>query len=189
MKYFKLFCAILLLNSCSIKFTTINEYSSLPLKFAKTKITHPTKDFSMTLPRNWFWKAEDYESEQIILGIDAGVTDSINGFTKIISVQKYKSSENNTELKAEYESLLKNIKKNKLIPQIVESGRTELMNYDSYFLHAKSENEKSIEMISFVVKSKEKGFFYSLTASCQIEDRLKTNMSMMVKCLESFEYN
>ena len=65
----------------------------------------------MTLPKNWFWKVEDYESEQIILGIDAGVTDSINGFTKIISVQKYKSTENNIELKAEYESVLKNIKK------------------------------------------------------------------------------
>jgi len=189
MKYLKLFCVILLLNSCSKDFTTINEYSSLPVKFAKTKITYPTKDFSMTLPKSWFWKAEDYESEQIILGIDSGFTDSISGFTKIISVQKYKSNENNTELKAEYESILKSIKKNKLIPQIVESGKTEIMNYDSYFLHAKSENEKSIEMISFVVKSKEKGIFYSISASCQIEDRLKTNMSMMVKCLETFQYN
>lgn len=189
MKYLKLFCFILLLNSCSKKFTTLNEYSSLPVKFAKTKITYPTKDFSMTLPKNWLWKAEDYGSDQIILGIDAGKTDSISGFTKIISVQKYKSNENNIELKAEYESILKNIKKNKLIPQIVESGKTELMKYDSYFLHAKSENEKSIEMISFIVESKEKGIFYSITASCQIEDQLKTNMSMMVKCLKTFEYN
>lgn len=189
MKHLKFFCLILLLNSCSKDFTTLNEYSSLPVKFAKTKITYPTKDFSMTLPKNWFWKVEDYESEQIILGIDAGVTDSINGFTKIISVQKYKSTENNIELKAEYESVLKNMKKNKLIPQIVESGKTELMNYDSYFLHSKSENKKSIEMILFIVKSKEEGIFYSITASCHIEDRLKTNMGMMIKCLETFEYN
>ncbi len=63
------------------------------------------------------------------------------------------------------------------------------MNYDSYFLHAKSENEKSIEMISFIVESKEKGIFYSITASCQIEDQLKINMSMMVKCLKTFQYN
>ena len=63
------------------------------------------------------------------------------------------------------------------------------MNYDSYFLHSKSENKKSIEMILFIVKSKEEGIFYSITASCHIEDRLKTNMGMMIKCLETFEYN
>lgn len=44
-------------------------------------------------------------------------------------------------------------------------------------------------MILFIVKSKEEGIFYSITASCHIEDRLKTNMGMMIKCLETFEYN
>ena len=179
---------LLFFNSCQEKFTTIEKYSNYPVKYAKTKITYSTNDFSILLPKDWKWKEEQYETEQIILGIDAGKTDSISGFTKIISIQKYRSSENNSELKAEYETMLKTIEKNKMIPKIVESGETKLLNYDSYFFHAKSENENSIEMISFIIKSKEKGVFYSLNASCQIKDNLKTNMSMMLNCLRSFEH-
>ena len=103
---------LLLFNSCQEKFTTVEEYSASPVKFAKTRITYPTNDFSILLPKNWKWKAEQYETKQIILGIDAGKTDSISGFTKIVSIQKYTSSENNSELKAEYETILKTIEKN-----------------------------------------------------------------------------
>ena len=48
--------------------------------------------------------------------MDIGETDTVTNYTKIISIQKYKSLENNTDLKAEFESMLKNSTKNKLIP-------------------------------------------------------------------------
>jgi len=185
----KYISVILLFCACAKKITTLEEYSNYPVKFAKTKISYPTNDFSMIIPKNWKWKAEEYNAEQIILGMDIGETDSITKFTKIISIQKYKSLENNSELKAEFETMLKNSAKNNLIPEIVESGKTNILKYDSYFIHAKSENENSIEMISFIVKSKQKGIFYSITASCQNKDEIKKNLSMMIKCVKTFEHN
>jgi hypothetical protein len=36
--------------------------------------------------------------------------------------------------------MLKNSGKNKLIPEIVENGKSNILKYDPYFKHAKSEN-------------------------------------------------
>jgi hypothetical protein len=180
---------ILLFCACAKKITTLEEYSNYPVKYEKTKISYPTNDFSITIPKNWKCKAEEYNTKQIILGMDIGQTDSITKFTKIISIQKYKSLENNSDLKAEFETMIKNSTKNDLIPEIVESGKTNILKYDSYFIHTKSENENSIEMISFIVKSKQKGIFYSITASCQNKDEIKINLSMMIKCVKSFKQN
>lgn len=186
MKLIKLILFFFALNSCSQKLTTVDEYIILPVKFAKTKISYPSNDFSVLIPKNWFWKVEQYDNKQIILGIDAGHTDSITKFTKIISVQKYKSSENNNDLKTEFESMKKLVEKNSN-EKIVESGKSKNTIYESYFFHFKSDNKKSTETISLLLKSKQKGVYYSLTACCQLEDNLETNMSIMLKCLNSFE--
>ena len=186
MKLIKLILIFFALNSCSQKFTTVDDYIILPVKFAKTKISYPTNDFSVLIPKNWFWKVEQYDNKQIILGIDAGHTDSITKFTKIISIQKYKSLEKNNDLKTEFESMKKLVEKNSN-EKIVESGKSKNTSYESYFFHFKSDNKKSTETISLLLKSKQKRVFYSLTASCQLEDNLETNMSIMLKCLNSFE--
>jgi hypothetical protein len=185
LKYFFIFFLI----SCTKKYTTVEEYSNYPVKYAKTQISYPNKDFSITIPKNWEWKIEDYHNKNILLAIDIGKTDSITKYTRIMSIVKYKSFENNTDLELEYKSLLKNNGKTIEYPKAIESGKTKLLKYDSYFIHTKSENENSLESIFFIVKSKEKGVFYQLYAGCQIKDDLKTNMSMMIKCLESFEHN
>ncbi|MFC5681726.1 hypothetical protein ACYE2N_08000 [Flavobacterium sp. MAHUQ-51] len=188
MKFIKLTLLIILFSSCSEKFTTLDEYLNLPVKFAKQKISYPTKDFSITIPKNWFWKVEQYDDKQILLGIDAGQTDETTGFTKIISVQKYKSFKNNDDLKTEFESVKQLTEKNSS-EKIVESGKSKSTKFESYFIHVKSDNKKSIETISLLLKSKENKVFYMLNATCQIEDNLETNMSMMIKCLNSFEKN
>ena len=188
MKFIKLTLIILLFSSCSEKFTTLDEYLNLPVKFAKQKISYPTNDFSITIPKNWFWKVEQYDNKQILLGIDAAQTDKTTGFTKIISIQKYKSFKNNYDLKAEFESVKQITEKNSS-EKIVESGKSKSTKFESYFIHVKSDNNKSIETISLFLKSKESKVFYTLTASCHIEDNLETNMSMMIKCLNSFEKN
>ena len=189
MKLIKLLSIILIFTSCSNKFTSVEEYIDLPVKFAKTKVSYPTNDFSIDIPINWTWKVEQYDNnKQVILGIDAGYTDPTTKFTKIINVVKYKSVDNNNDLKAEFDSMIK-LAEESSFGKIVESGKTKNTNYESYFMHSKSDNSKSIEVIALLLKSKQNGIFYSLTASCQIEDNLKTNMSMMMKCLNSFKEN
>lgn len=175
--------------ACTKNTTTLKEYSNYPVKYAKTKISYPTNEFSITIPYNWKWKVEKYENEHIILGMDIGETDSLTNYTRIISIQKYSSFENNTDLNAEFQSMLKNSSDNSLIPEIIESGKTNILKNDAYFVHTKSENENSIEMISFILKSKEKGIFYAITVSCHIKDDIKKNLSMMINCVRSFEIN
>jgi hypothetical protein len=186
MKFLKFFLPILVFISCTEKFTTLDEYANLPVKFAKTIITYPTQEFSILIPKNWSWKVEQYDSKPIILGIQASYTDTTTGFTRIISVQKYRSLQSCDDLKTEFESQMKFAEKN-AFGKIVESGKSRITKYESYFAHIKSDNKKSIEMITLLLKSKEKATYYSLTASCQNEDNLKTSMSLMVACLKSFE--
>lgn len=188
MNNLKYFFVFILFYSCSKDITTLDEYSKIPVKFAKEKIISPSKDFSIIIPKNWKWKEEKYVNEQIILGIDIGNYDSISKFTKIISIYKCKSLEENKDLETEFQTVLKNSKKNKLIPEVVESGKTKILKYESYFIHAKSDNEKSIEMISFIIKSKENGIFYLISASCHNQDNLKTSMGMMIDCIQTFQF-
>jgi len=183
------FFIFLIFFACKEDITTLAEYSNYPVKYAKTKISYPTNEFSITIPKNWKWSVEEYENVPIILGMDIGETDSITNYTRIISIHKYKSLDNNNDLRAEFESMLKISEKNSLIPEIIESGKTTILNYDAYFIHSKSRNESSIEMISFILKSKENGIFYSIAASSHIEDNIKKNLSMMINCIRSFELN
>lgn len=189
MRKIKYFFIFIVVCACSKNTTTLEEYSNYPVKYPKTKISHPTNDFSVTIPKNWKWKAEKYDNEHIILGMDIGKTDSLTNYTRIISIQKYRSFENNTDLKVEFQSMLKNSAQNSLITEIFESGKTNILTTDAYFIHTKSENESSIEMISFILKSKENGIFYSIIASCHIKDDIKKNLSMMIQSVLKFEEN
>ena len=188
MNYLKYVFVFFIFYSCTKEITTLDEYSKIPVKFAKERITSPSKDFSIIIPKNWKWKEEKHEDKQVISGIDIGNYDSISKFTKIISIYKCKSLEENKDLETEFQTVLKNSKKNKLIPEVVESGKTKILKYESYFIHAKSDNEKSIEMISFIIKSKESGIFYLISASCHNQDNLKTNMGMMIDCIQTFKF-
>ncbi|MFT3794002.1 hypothetical protein [Flavobacterium sp.] len=188
MKGLPLLLLLLLLGSCSKNYTPVREYVALPVKYPKEKISHPSNDFSMTIPQNWFWKSERYESEKMMLGITAAFSETTRGYTQIISVYKYRSLQKNATLYKEYESSRK-YHEDKATLEMVESGKTKLNNYDAYFMHLQSTNENPIEIITFLVKGKEQGVFYSITANGQLKDEPKTNMAIMVKCLNSFEYN
>lgn len=186
MKCIKLFLLLLFLNSCSKNYTPVAEYKTFPVKFAKTKIAHPSNDFSMVIPKNWMWEKEEYE--EALLSLVAASSDSTSGDTSIIEVFKYRSLQNNTTLAKEYESYLR-LLENKRSLEIVECGKTKLNTYDAYVVHSHSTHEHPIEIIAYLVKGKEQGVFYSLTANCPLEEELKTNMGMMVKCMNSFRYN
>ena len=78
--------------SCSTKEFTLEQYANYPVKFAKQKISYPNNDFSLFIPKNWEWKIEEYDDNNIILGIDAFSQPDKNGFIDIISIQKIKCS-------------------------------------------------------------------------------------------------
>lgn len=189
MKFIGKFIVLILVVSCSNKQNTLNEYANYPVKFAKQKISHPTNDFSILVPKNWEWKVEDYDNENIILGIDASSKPDQNGFIDIISIQKIKSFGENKDLESEFQYCLNIIENNSHNRKIVESGQTELLNKTSYFLHTKSDSNQNggTEIISFIIDSGIKDVFYNLTASASQTEELKKNMSILIQSLRTFE--
>ena len=189
MKFIGKFIILILIVSCSNKENTLEQYANYPVKFAKQKINYPNNDFSIFIPKNWEWKVENYENENIILGIDASSKPDKDGFIDIISLQKIKSFGENKDLKSEFEYSLNLIENNWQNRKIIESGFTEILNQKSYFLHTKSDTDKygEAEIISFIVDSGIEGVFYYLTVSASQTTDLNKNMSILVQSLKTFE--
>ena len=184
------FTFLILTTSCSNRQNTLNSYANYPVKIAKQKVEYPNGDFSMSIPINWEWKVEQYEDENILLGIDAVSNPDKDGFVDIISVQKVKSFGNKTDLKSEFDYYLELLETN-WNAETVETGATEILNDQAYFLHTKSNSGTygEIESISFVLESETKGVFYNLTASASQTDDLKKNMAILIQCLRTFKTN
>ena len=170
---------------------TLEQYSKQPVKFTKQKVNYPNNDFSLFIPKNWFWKVEQYENENILLGIDAGSEPDKDGYVDIISIQKTKSFGNNTDIKTEYEYWLNLLKTNPQSGKLIESGETNLFNQIAYFFHTKSDTGTygESEMITFILESDTKGVFYNLTAAASQTKDLKKNMAILVQSLRTFESN
>ncbi len=141
------------------------------------------------IPHNWDWKVEQYEADQIILGIDAGSEPDSDGFVNIISIQKIKGFAENQDLKSEYDMIIE-LQKIKGKQKIIESGQTNMLGNNSYFIHTKSDTGTygEAEMISFISMSNKSGIYYLLTASASQTKDLKQNMAMMIQCLQTFKY-
>ncbi|OBX17541.1 MULTISPECIES: hypothetical protein [Bizionia] len=189
MKFIGKFIVLILIVSCSNKETTLEQYANYPVKFAKQKINYPTNDFLIFIPKNWEWKVESYDNENIILGIDVSSKPDKDGFIDMISIQKIKSFGENKDLKSEFDYCLNIIENNSQKRKIIESGFTEILNQKSYFLHTKSDTDKygETEIISFILDSGIEGVFYNLTASASQTRQLKKNMSILVQSLKTFE--
>lgn len=168
----------------------LNNYANYPVKIVKQKIEYPNGDFSFYIPINWEWKIENYEHENILLGIDAVSKPDKDSFVDLLSVQKIKSFGKKTDLKSEFEYYLELLETN-LDAEVVETGRTDLLNQDAYFLHTKSNTGTygKIETISFIVETETRGVFYNLTASASQTDDLKKNMAILIQCLRTFKVN
>lgn len=177
--------------SCSNKQFTLNQYSSYPVKYAKQKVSYPNDDFTLFIPKDWFWKVEDYDDKNIILGIDAGSNPDEEGFIDIISIQKVRSFSGKDDLKSEYEYLLNIAKREPAKIKLVESGKTDILKQQSYYLHTKSDTKTygESEMISFVVESGEKGVYYYLNVAASQTKNLKMNMSILIQSLKTFKMN
>lgn len=181
---------LFLTASCSNRQNTLNNYANYPVKIAKQKIEYPSVDFSFSIPINWEWKIENYEHENILLGIDAVSKPDKDSFVDLLSVQKIKSFGNKTDLKSEFDYYFELLETN-LDAEVVETGKTDLLNQEAYFLHTKSNTGTygEIETISFIVESETRGVFYNLTASASQTDNLKKNMAILIQCLRTFKVN
>ena len=181
---------ISLLISCSEKQFTLENYTNYPVKFAKKNFVYPNNEFEILLPLNWESKIENYEDNgEIILGIDAVSKPDNENFINAMSIQKMKPFSSKKDLKSEYDFFIEKIKKTSL--KIIDSGKTNLLKTDAYFIHSKSNTGTygELEMITIITKSKNGDNYYHLNASAPTVKELKINMSVMIGCLKTFKQN
>ncbi|MCP4054186.1 MAG: hypothetical protein GY739_14245 [Mesoflavibacter sp.] len=191
MKFIGRFVILILIISCSNKENTLEDYANYPVKFPKQKVSSPNGEFSIFIPKDWKWKTEKNTDNKVIFEFEAVSKPNKDGFIDVISILKTESFADSDDLKAEFEYYKNNVENYSSIDhKIVKLGNTEILNQESYFLHIKSNPREygEIETISFIIDSKNKGEFYSLTASASRTTELKKNMAVLIQSLKTFDY-
>lgn len=154
----------------------IEQYSALSVKFEKEKIVETNGNYSLNVPKNWrFYSFEPRYSTTILE--HSFISENNND---IISICKMRDDADLKEINDSFirftETMIPlNIEKS----IIVDYGKTDVLKYSSFFSHISSSD---FEKISFVLKSKQEGFYYLL-----IIEGKKENMPMMLQCLKSFD--
>ena len=71
----------------------------------------------------------------------------------------------------------------------MESGLTKILDKEAYFIHTESNSGTfgEIEAISLIIESGKKGEFYNLNAFASKTKDLKKNMTVLIKCITTFE--
>ena len=184
-----IFTIFSILISCSEKQFSFENYSNYPVKFAKKNFVYPNNEFEIFLPLNWESKVDDYEdNDEIILGIDAVSKPDNENFIHAISVQKMKPFSSKKDLKSEYDYLIQKIKqKDSFI--IIDSGKTDFLINEAYFIHSKSNsgNYGELEMITIITKSSSDNNYFYLNAGASRTKELNKSMSIMLTCLKTFK--
>lgn len=152
----------LILISCSEKEFLFENYTNYPVKFAKNNFIYPNNEFEIFLPINWESKIENYEdNDEIILGIDAVSKPDNENFINAISIQKIKPFSSKKDLKSEYDYLIEKLKQKDSF-EIMDSGKTDFLKNEAYFIHSKSNsgNYGELEIISIIIKSGSDNIFF-----------------------------
>lgn len=186
-----IFSIFTILFSCSEKYVSFENDATYPVKFAKKKFVYPNNEFEIMLPLNWETKIENYEdNHEIILGIDAVSKPDNENFINAMSIQKVKPFSSKKDLKSEYDYLIEKLNQ-KASLEIVDSGKTDFLANEAYFIHSKSNsgNYAELEMIIIITKSKSDNNYFYLNAGASRTKELDKNMSMMLNCLKTFKQN
>ena len=188
-KYYYLFFSILLLNSCEKKeFKTLKEHLNTSVKFEKKQVIDGKLDFTISIPKNYNFKIRENLSENIILSLDITSTKFENDQQCLISIQKKKGHKQNISLKDEFKHCI-HIVRDFFNVEVLESGISNALKYESYFLHTKPNTKKfgKSEFMMFLIESDEKNIFYEISINSPLEKNLESNMAKLVQCLKSFK--
>lgn len=181
---------LFLVFSCNKKQVDLQQYVNYPVKFGKQKINNQDKGFSIYIPKNWLWKMEDVENDKNIIFNFYALSEPEKIKTiNFLSILKFKSFENNKDIKSEYNYFLKLFKNKYGKNAIIESGNTNFFKQKAYFYYINYNNgiNKGPNEIIFIMESKQPGEFYLLGASASKTKDYKMNMAILLQCLMTFE--
>lgn len=179
----------LLACSCSRQPEAFVDFARHPLSIEKKKITSSPPDFQLSIPADWIWKVESYADKTVHMGLMASAPPDKMGNISLLSIEKRSGLSGQTELKTEFESVLRLFKQNRNSWIIRETGTTTLGKRKAYFVHvgSKSPLPGSPEMMVLVAEGKRSGTFYHLNGSVPQSEDFTANMATVVQCMETFE--
>jgi len=189
MKIITIFLISFLLFSCSNDQFSFKQYQEFPVKFNSKQIQSLDGSFELKIPNKWKYKIEDYEDiKEITSGLEIVSKTEGKNHIDIMSVQKGIGFSSSKNLKKEFEKIVE-IQKNNSILKVLESGKTDFLNNESYFVHSRSNsgNYGELESITIITQNSEDGTFYYLTAGASRTKDINRNMSIMLNCLKSFK--
>ena len=179
---------ILLLISCGHNNLTLNDFSNYK-NTSLTKVISPAdSDFVMSIPAEYNYEPEATDNNNILYSFKISTRTDQADSLKHLVIQKVKSFEKNSSLQDEFEFAL-NYVKNYSKAELIESGSTELINHDSYFIHTRLETNHNVknEIFTFIIPSELHDTFYYLAAVVPIDNNLKTNLATLIQSIGTFK--
>lgn len=183
---------LLLLLSCGKKQLRLNDFRDYKITGETKKYESPLMNYSMQIPASWKEMGVGDDDEPLIeTFLDTTTLKDLGPDTNFCSMHIITFKDPASTLKELFDVYLALfIKTQPKSTQLIESGKTNFLQYESCFIHYKAKTTTPVaeEAFSFLVKAKEDSMYYSLDISVpRYKETLKDNMGMLLSCVKSFE--
>ncbi|QNR23854.1 hypothetical protein [Croceimicrobium hydrocarbonivorans] len=185
-RYLKLL-VLFLLGSCTNQFLYLDDFKSRPSESNKSQKIHD--QIRIALPESYQVYPEKFDSENIEFSLMLQAPSSLKDSLEYIQIQRIKSFNSSISLGSEYKYALRSLQSGYFPVEILESGPTDILKYEAYFIHSqvlKKGSEKS-RVITFILNTENDTCFYYLSAVARENDSLEARMSALIHSLKSLE--
>lgn len=150
----------------------------------------PNKDYSINILDNWKPYYQSTDSSNVVFDID--FENSINDTNNIylLSIVRYNTGIYSDPEK-EHERNIYNLTKDKTSIEIIESGKSNLLGFETYYLHTREKAPNKTDNIDlyFQVRNNIDSNYYVLQIRTPENGKEKYNMCLMTEMLKSFKIN
>ena len=154
---------------------------SYPVKYAKKEVKEPNGNYSLFVPKDWEAKFEytQYNNSEVIVFQAISIVKENGNFSGISIVETLTDKK---DLKSQFDFFLD--KYNNSFFSVLDSGKTNIFDTNSYFIQTEVANAESFD---FIVESGKENIFYLINISTPKGKNQKHKMSMMLSCLKTFK--
>jgi len=185
-RYLKLL-VLFLLGSCTNQLLYLDDFKSSPSESHNSQKIHD--QIRIALPESYQVYPEKFDSENIEFSLMLHAPSSLEDSLEYIQIQRIKSFNSSISLGSEYNYALQSLQSGYFPIEILESGPTEILNYEAYFIHSlvlEKGSERS-RVITFILNTENDSSYYYLSAVAAENDSLVARMTALIHSLKSLE--
>ncbi len=174
---------LLVLIACGDQQMGITDYETNKVKFEKLIFNSNNGEFSMTLPKNWFYNEETIDSNKALYLLEAGSKDS-----NLMAINVVKMNTISGNIDNEFDQLINQMTKRANNIKVIEKSQMKIGNKTSKIALLKYENNGKIsqEEIDFFIPINDKQFYY-LSLVSNYNENIENNFGMMIECAKTFK--